>query len=184
MLHHSFTISCAILSLSFSLFASAEVYKTVDKNGRVTYTDVPPANNAAKPIELKTINSIPAPAAIPTDNLNSHNTNPQAAAEYQVQILAPENGKTLLADERSITVSVSLNTNLQNGDQLAYKLDGAPLTTSTEMTYIIVEPPRGEHILTVDVVDTEGHSVAQSNAITVVVMRPLPKPKAAPVPKK
>lgn len=172
------------ISLLWGTFASAEVYKTVDKNGRVTYTDVPPPNTTPKPIELKTINSIPAPAAIPTDNLNNPSNNTQAAAEYQVQVLAPENGKTLLADERSITVSVSLNGKLQNGDLLAYKLDGAILTTSSETTYIIVEPPRGEHILTVDVVDSEGHNLAQSNAITVVVMRPLPKQKATPTPKK
>lgn len=184
MFRHSFTISCAIISLSFSLFVSAEVYKTVDKNGRVTYTDIPPADTAAKPIELKTINSIPAPTAIPTDNLNRPNNNPQASGEYQVQILAPENGTTLMANERSITVSISVSPALDNGNLLAYKLDGETLTTSSEMTYIIAEPPRGEHILTVDVVDSEGISLAHSNAITVVIMRPLPKPKATPVPKK
>jgi hypothetical protein len=179
--------SLVIISLLLSLVcstASAEVYKTVDKHGRVTYTDVPPANTEAKPIELKTINSIPAPANVSTDNLNSHNNNNQPATEYQVQILAPENGKTLMPDERSITVNISVNTSLEDGDLFAYKIDGATLTTTSEMTYIIAEPPRGEHSLTVDVVDSEGKSLAQSNAITVVVMRPLVKQTATPVPKK
>lgn len=173
-----------LISLLWATTANAEVYKTVDKNGRVTYTDVPPADTNAKPIELKTINNIPAPAVINTDNLTNANNKPQEAAGYQVQIIAPENGKTLMADERSITVSVSINQNLQDGNLFAYKLDGATLTTSSEMEYIIVEPPRGEHTLTVDVVDNQGNNLAQSNAITVVVMRPLPKPKAPPVPKK
>ncbi len=173
-----------LISLLWATATSAEVYKTVDKNGRVTYTDVPPADTTAKPIDLKTINSIPAPAAIPTDNLNDTINNPQVSGEYQVQLLAPENGTTLMANERSITVSASVNPGLDNGDLLAYKLDGETLTTSSETTYIIAEPPRGEHILTVDVVDSEGNSLAQSNAVTVIIMRPLPKPKAAPVPKK
>jgi hypothetical protein len=179
-----YVVISLVLGMLFSIASSAEVYKTVDKNGRITYTDVPPADTQAKPIELKTINNIPAPAVINTDNLNNTNNKPQEAAGYRVQIIAPENGKTLMADERSITVSVSTNQNLQDGDLFAYKLDGATLTTSSEMEYIIVEPPRGEHTLTVDIVDNQGNNLAQSNAITVVVMRPLVKPKAPPVPKK
>lgn len=172
------------LILVFSNLATAEIYKTVDKNGRVTYTDVPPANTEAKPLELKAINSLPTPAVIPnTGSVNTSMYN-QALPEYHVQILAPENGKTLLADERSVTVSIDANQNLSNGDLFAYKMDGATLTTTQETTYTIIEPPRGEHSLTVEVVDLDGKSLAQSNAITLVVMRPLPKPKAVPVPKK
>lgn len=172
------------LILLLSSFASAEIYKTVDKNGRITYTDVPPANTDAKPLELKAINSLPTPAAIPNTGPIHANTNNQAPLEYRVQILAPENGKTLLADERSVTVSIGVNQNLSGGDLFAYKMDGSTLTTTQETTYTITEPPRGEHVLTVDVVDTEGNPLAQSNAITLVVMRPLPKQKAVPVPKK
>ena len=184
MLRNLLITASALTYLLAGSLAYAEVYKTVDKNGRVTYTDVPPANTDAKPVELKTINNIPAPAAIPTDNLNTNNINPQTSSEYQVQILAPENGKTLLVDERSISVSVSLSVNLKDGDLFAYKLDGAAVGNSRENTYIIAEPPRGEHILTVDIVNKEGVSLAQSNTVTVFVMRPLSKPEATPVPKK
>lgn len=172
----------ASLILVLSSLASAEIYKTIDKNGRVTYTDVPPANTEAKPLELKSINSLPTPVAIPHTNHN--NTSNNDPLEYQIQITAPENGTTLLADERSVSVSISINPSLNDGDLFAYKIDGDTVTTTQEMTYTIVEPPRGEHVLTVDVVDTEGNSLAQSNAITLVVMRPLPKQKAVPVPKK
>ena len=89
-----------------------------------------------------------------------------------------------MADERSVTVAVSLNQNLNDGDLFAYKIDGDTLTTTQEMSYTIVEPPRGEHSLTVDVINPDGEILAQSNAITLLVMRPLPKQKAVPVPKK
>jgi hypothetical protein len=174
----------ASLILALSSFASAEIYKTVDKNGRITYTDVPPANTEAKPLELKTINSLPTPTAMPHTSPINATTNNKAPPEYRIQILAPENGTTLLANERSVVVSIVTNQNLSNGDLFAYKLDGSILTTIPDTTYTITEPPRGEHILTVEVVDTEGKPVAQSNAITLLVMRPLPKQKAVPVPKK
>ncbi len=176
--------SSLLLSLFLSCGSTAEIYKTVDKNGRVTYTDVPPANTEAKPIELKAINNLPTPTAMPYSGPINASPNNQALPEYHVQILAPENGKTLLADERSVSVSIGANQNLRDGDLFAYKMDGSTLTTTQETTYTITEPPRGEHVLTVDVVDADGNSVAQSNAITLVVMRPLPKHKAVPVPKK
>ena len=181
--HLLITVSL-ILGLTLNSLATAEIYKTVDKNGRVTYTDVPPANTEAKPLELKTINSLPTPAVIPNTTPTNAGTNNQAPPEYNVQILAPENGTTLMADERSVSVSISLNQNLNNGDLFAYKLDGDILTTTQDMTYTITEPPRGEHSVTVDVVDPNGKSLAQSNAITLLVMRPPAKQKAVPVPKK
>jgi len=184
MPRHSLIAASLILCFISSSLSAAEIYKTVDKNGRVTYTDVPPANTEAKPVELKTLNSLPTPAAIPYNNYNNNQANTQDSLEYQVQIVAPENGTTLMADERSVTVSVNLNQNLNDGDLLAYKLDGATLATTAETTYTIVEPPRGERILTVDIVTPEGKSLAQSNAITLLVMRPLVKQKVVPVPKK
>ncbi len=183
MSRHLLIASSLILSLSLSSLVIAEIYKTVDKNGRITYTDVPPANTDAKPLELKTINSLPSPAVIPNTSPRYSSVSDDAN-EYQVQITAPENGTTLLADERSVTVSISIEPSLNDGNLLAYKINGDTLTTTQETTYTIVEPPRGEHSLTVDVIDSEGKTLAQSNAITLLVMRPLPKQKAVPVPKK
>lgn len=171
----------ASLILLLSVEAMAEVYKTVDKNGRVTYTDVPPADTNAKPIELKSINSLPTPPPVVSDPGPAP---AQAAVEYRVDIIAPENGKTLMPHERSVTVSLGVNPGLQNGDRFAYKLDGNTIQTSSEMSYTIVEPPRGEHVLTVAVVSSEGEILAQSNAVTLLVMRPLVKQPTAPVPKK
>ena len=89
-----------------------------------------------------------------------------------------------MANERSVDVSVEVNQGLQDGYKLAYKLDGNTLHSGVETTYTISEPPRGEHVLTVEVVNAEGKSLAQSNAITLLVMRPLVKQNVVPVPKK
>ena len=176
-----YVVTSLVVGILISLVSYAEVYKTVDKNGRVTYTDVPPENTSAKPIELKSINSIPAPPVVPMD---SPAPAPEVQAEYKVEILAPENGKTLMANDRSVEVSVAVSQGLQDGHKLAYKLDGNTIHTSLEMTYTIVEPPRGERVLTVDVVNGQGKSLAQSNPVTLLVMRPFVKQNVAPVPRK
>jgi hypothetical protein len=175
-----FALFGLILSLLSSSYVTAEIYKTVDKNGRITYSDVPPPNTDAKPIELKSINTTP-PLRPEYDY-----TPPvaQSAPTYEVRLLAPVNGTTLLANERSVTISVGLNQELQNNDLLAYKIDGNILTKTTEPSFTLNEPPRGEHSLTVDVINNQGKSLAQSDAVTLVVMRPLVKQTTTPVPKK
>lgn len=182
MLRFYFTFTALIFSLFFSNIATAEIYKTVDKNGRITYSDTPPPNTNAKPVELKPINTTPAVVATP--NYTPTPTQNMDSPPYQVQLIAPINGTTLMPNERSVTLSASLNQNLQNGDVFVYKIDGEIITKTTEFSYSYNEPPRGEHSLTVEVVNTEGTTLAQSNAINLSVIRPLVKQKSNPAPKR
>lgn len=40
------------LALAFAPAAAAQLYKHVDKDGKITYTDTPPANADAKPVHI------------------------------------------------------------------------------------------------------------------------------------
>ena len=172
------------LSTLITPLASADVYKTVDKNGRTVYTDTPPANSNAKPIELQTTNTIPSlsrqesapaePIAAPTQDLSN----------YQIEIISPANGTTLMPDERTLEVSVSMNQNIQGDMQLAYKIDGITRYSGTEMTTTLTDIPNGEHTLTVDLVDSDNQSFAKSNAVKVLALRPIFKQKTPTVPTK
>ena len=171
----------ALFSLGCALCVSAEVYKTVDKNGHVTYTDVPPADNQGKPVELKSINTLPKPPDIPIQ------TPPPVTPtqEYQVQILSPANGTTLLASERSVDITAGLNgLSLPEGMSLAYKLDGNLIKQTGETLITLNDPPAGEHKITVELLDNENEMLAQSEAVTLLVMRPIFKQPNVTVPKK
>jgi hypothetical protein len=171
---------CALTVLLFAHPLAAEIYKTVDKQGRIVYTDQPPANTQAKIVELPSINSLP-----PTQVTPAYNTAPNAGAlelHYQVNISSPVSGVTLQADERNLAVAVGLDQALQTGDMLAYFLDGVLLEKTTNLTITLVEPPRGEHKLHVEVMSKYGKSLGQSAPVTIVVMRPIAKPKPIPKP--
>ena len=56
---HFFSISLVLL-LIFGHPVMAQVYKTVDENGNVVYTDQPPADGS-RPIKLKELSVIEAP---------------------------------------------------------------------------------------------------------------------------
>jgi hypothetical protein len=160
---------------------AAEIYKTVDKNGHVTYTDTPPPNTSAKPVELKSLNTTPAITPGPEYTPPAAPIDPEG---YSLNLLAPENGKTLMPNERSVMISVNLNPALQDDDLLAYKLDGKVIAKTNETSYNLVEPPRGEHSISVAVVDRKDQELAQSDAVTLMVMRPPIKQQQGPVPKK
>jgi hypothetical protein len=185
MRRHSVTAICLLLCLTLSTLSNAEVYKTVDKYGRVTFSDVPPPDSDAKPIELKPINTLPPTETSPIKTvIIGTSTTPQAMPGYEINITAPENGTTLMANERSVTVSINLNQDLHEGDLLAYKIDGDTIEKTAEHSITLNEPPRGEHAITVEVVDSDEKSLAQSDAVTLLVMRPLVKQTATPTPKK
>lgn len=174
------SIVTLLLSLN-TAYVVAEIYKTVDKNGHVTYTDTPPPNTSAKPVELKSLNT--TPGVTTSGNYEMPNISYEAPS-YSLSLVAPENGKTLMPNERSVTISVNINPVLQDGDLLVFKLDGKPVMKTDETVYELVEPPRGEHSITVSVVNSEGKELAQSEAATIFVMRPPIKHQQAPVPKK
>lgn len=160
--------------------ASAEVYKTVDKQGRVTYTDTPPAKTTPKAVELPSINTMPGTQA--TAIPSSDNSQPPATADYQLEITNPSNGTTLLPEERSVNISVNLNPALGEGMQLAYYLDGTLIEQTTQLGISLNEPPRGEHKLSAAVLDDEGKTLVQSQTVTIVVMRPMLQKKPSDTP--
>ncbi|RYZ86782.1 MAG: DUF4124 domain-containing protein [Proteobacteria bacterium] len=167
------------LSLAFSLSvtlcvmiattATAEVYKTVDKQGRVTYTDLPPSDTKAKVVELPVINTVPE-----TKPTQSVSTSTPVAPDivYQLTIVAPEDGTNLTPGDRNVDISVSVSPGLNNGLMLSYFLNDSLIERTTESTITLTEPPRGEHQLTVEVTDEEGKSFGKSPAVTIVVLRP------------
>jgi hypothetical protein len=173
---------CSIISLLAVQVVQAEIYKTVDKQGRIVYSDQPPVNGNAKIVELPSINSLP-PAAMTPDVSTAPDEAP-ADVSYQLSILNPASGVTLQADERSLDVFVSLDPALQEGHLLVYFLDGNVLEKTTSSNITLTEPPRGEHKLHVEVMSKYGKSLGQSQPVTIIVLRPIAHQKPGKVPRK
>ena len=154
---------------------AAEIYKTIDKQGRVVYTDRPPAHVNAKIVELPSINALPAPQYIPNDN-----SVPNAVAvddSYQINVINPVSGVVLSDDKPDFSISVNLNRALEPGHVLVYFLDGYIVGKTTERAISVLAPSRGEHKLHVDVMNKYGKSLGQSDPITLVVQRPAARKK-------
>lgn len=88
-------------SLAWSGLALAEVFKSVDSNGRVTYSNTPSSN--ADKVELAPLNTIPAPkrkpqVATPADFPKVDNDTQRKRDELRRKILVDE----LAAEQRQL----------------------------------------------------------------------------------
>ena len=161
---------CALLSVSIACYATAEVYRVINENGTVTYTDNPPAGDpSVESVDLPTINTQSAPA-IPT-------TVKKVAAEEQtgyqkIAILTPTQGSTIPPGHQEVTIQIALTPALQTGHLIQLLFNGqhyGPPSSST--TFHIGSLVRGEHSIKAHILDSKNNIVGQSNSITIYVKR-------------
>src|SRR5262245_1832375 len=130
-----------ILCLLLPLTCFADIYKVVDANGNVTYTDKPTSNNAV-PVTIPKGNTAPATPqqkSLPdvTDTNTSTTvttTNQDTKKPYtQFAISSPQDQDTL---QNQPTLSVKLNVvpALQEGDVIQVYVDGGPIGNAEHQT--------------------------------------------------
>jgi hypothetical protein len=152
--------------------ASAQVYRVVDENGNVTFTDRPPEN--AERVEVGPTNTAPPPA---TDLYPTPAPKPADKADaesgYKVAITAPANETIIPRGPGNFSVTASVTPALGRGHKLQLLLDGQPRQDpQAGGSWALTNVFRGEHNLTVAVIDGDGKQLATSEPVTVFVFRP------------
>ena len=155
----------------YSLSAGAQVvYKHVDGDGNVSFTDQPPAD--AIRVEIQTPNS----AVAPSDSAYPRASRPKPkdeAAGYKLAISSPANATIIAKGPGNFPVSASLSPSLRPGHKLQLLLDGeARQPPQTGTRWSLSNVFRGEHRLEVAVLDDKGGEISRSGAIVVFVFRP------------
>lgn len=161
--------------------ALADVYKTVDKNGRVIYTDNPKDEKAQK-VELREINTVPGPPPVPQSTPADSFQSQPAAISYQIKIVSPRNDLIIPVGQRDLGIAITVTPQLEDGHLLVYFMDGELLEETTQTNIIVKDAPRGIHTLAVEAIDADGRSLGTSAPVSVSLMRPIIKKAAPPVP--
>lgn len=147
-----------------------QVYKWVDEQGVVHYTDKPPSDGAqpAKLPALQTYKEGTTPNLRKFDKPNAAATTEGSA---QLDIVTPAHDETFR--ERTVPVAVMVTPQLKAGQKLIYLLDGVPASAPTTQTsYALTEVDRGTHTVSVTVVDEAGNQYGSSAPVTVHVKPP------------
>ena len=156
----------------------AQVYKVVDEDGNVTFTDKPPADGS-KPIDLAPISIIEAP---------TYEKAPVAAEEDEAEkgmslgymrrvyrdfaITSPAQEESVWKPDGPIAVTWGARTDLQPGMKVTLYLDGKRHTTTAQPMVSLSGLDRGEHTLKAELRDSRNRVVTTSETITFFVRQP------------
>lgn len=173
MKFHYLLLCCVVMT------AQAEVYRLVDKNGNVIFSDQPHPD--AEKIEIDTLPSY-TPVAIP-ETLSEEQQEGDEVPRYKVTILTPANDETVRNNAGLVNINAKVTPPLDQdrNDQLTIKLDGQTLgEPSTSPNFTLSEVERGTHTVQVVVVDKDKKTIKSSKTITFHLQRIAVAPRRAP----
>ena len=160
--------------LALPLLASAQIYKTIDAAGNVSYSDTPPESGPSEQVKLRETNSTPAPEMTAPA---ASNTDPGQESEegeaYSVSIASPANETTIPMGPGNFSISASVEPALSQGALLQLYVDGSPSgNPQSSSSWTLTNVFRGAHDLKVAVVSNRNELLAESEAVRVYVLRP------------
>ena len=147
-----------------------QVYKWVDEQGVVHYTDKPPSDGA-QPAKLPALQTYKEGTNPNLRKFDKPNVPATTEGSAQIDIVTPAHDETFR--ERTVPVAVMVTPQLKAGQKLIYLLDGVPASAPTTQTsYALTEVDRGMHTVSVTVVDEAGNQYGSSAPVTVHVKPP------------
>lgn len=171
----------AAVALPFT--ANAEIYKYVDSNGVVRYTDKPPSKNA-KPLDLppvQTYTGVESGSSDASDDNELDSILLPTTVNYQgIVLTSPSADQVFSTGNPQVTASAQVEPGLQAGHRVVFLVDGLPFPapegeSSTELSGL----NRGSHTLQAVVMDSRDSIQAQSEPINFQMNQPsLQKPPA------
>jgi hypothetical protein len=163
----SFLCSCLLVLVASTTTQAAAIYKKVDADGNVTFTDVPPrAEETAETIDLESPNSFKAdvPDAGPQETTSVETTDANdavAAPEYTaLVIVSPTDDMAIRDNAGTIEVTTSLEPSLADNHVMRLLLDGAPVAETNQTgNFTLENVDRGTHELQAQVLNDTGDVV-------------------------
>lgn len=163
------TLTNLTLLASTSLFAS-EVYRVVDAEGGVTFTDSPAVNTQAETVDLPKINiaTPPPPRTIDDEDEVTGEEVPYTSAH----ITQPLNNSTIPPGQTTVVVTLALEPALQEGHLAKLYINGrAQGSASASTTFSVSNLNRGKHTVYIEVLGSDKKRKTQTKAATFHVKR-------------
>jgi hypothetical protein len=151
-----------------------DVYKQVQPDGSIRYTDKPPSKGA-KPARLPPLSgTISATAGTSGSRVFYTEEALREAARFAVSIESPTPGQELRIGADRAVAAANVMPGLVTGFGLLYFLDGAAMTAEPVDKLSVLMPlmAPGAHKVSVAVLDAKGREVARSAETSFLVTAP------------
>ncbi len=180
MKDHSLRYSCSpvlVLLLVFAPQVFAEVYKTIDENGNVVYTDRQPGPDAS-PMVLPGLSVIspqkPAPPVIASSDPPTGTEAQQEVTSLRdlrrgyrdFAIVSPVQDQTIWGIGNEASIAWNTRYRLQQGMYVLIYVDGAALPPTTASVSTIGKLDRGEHTVYAELIDARKRNIARTEPVT------------------
>lgn len=180
----SFLSSCAAIAIALvisTVVASAVaggVYKVVDDQGNITYTDTPPAEITADEMVLPVINPISSPTLTPSpaaerSPISTDIETVMAFTGYSsVVMVAPLDGSLVRFDQPKLMAQLALTPALQADHLVQFYIDGSAYGRAIPAISLAIGGlERGSHRISARVLSSQGAVLAITEPVTVHVQR-------------
>jgi len=159
----------------------AEVYKIVDKNGNVSYTDQKPKDGSA-PIKLKPISVVESPGYEKPMTAKGIDGNAAQSNEMSIKtlrrhyadfaIVAPQAEASIWQPEAPVMLAWATKNPLQDGMQVTVILDGDELAPTRAPSVKLPDLDRGQHNVSAQLKDAKNRIVATADEVVFFIRRP------------
>ncbi len=164
--HRSLVTVVAVLAMSA---AATPVYKTVDGNGNVSYSDLPDIGAQTQELELPPVN---IQLALPPSPAAEELPAATAPPEYRLRIDWPEPDTTIPPGQLEVEARLQIEPALAPAHRVQWLVDDEPQGEPTTATALVLtQLTRGSHQLRAVVIDGVGAVCAQSEPVTIHVRR-------------
>lgn len=163
----------AVLLLVSGSVLATTVWKWVDKNGVVHYSDQPVPGAVEIKVSAQVYDA--SEATIPeTDRTPARPQSTQQPEYTSVEITSPTNEQTIVGTGGAVSVSIAVVPGMRSGHTLQVQMDGQVVSqpesraTSLQLTNVA----RGAHTLTASIVSIDGQVLMRSAPVTFFVQQP------------
>lgn len=162
------------ITLLLAAPVSAEIYRQVDAQGNVTYTDEPSDQSPAEAVEIKPVTTVTLPKldAVSEPEQLREKVETEGAAYSNVRFTAPEDDQAFHSGNGDVSFRVESSPSLKGGHKYEVTLDGQPVGQTTSGTVSVRNIDRGTHDAGVSIIDSSGVTIKTGDTISFTVHRP------------
>lgn len=175
---------CGLVLCLLSGGVSAEIYRSVDQDGNVVYSDQP--GQGGKKVQLPEISTY-EPKPIPPGTLTPTPAEAAPAAPApKLRFVQPGADETIFDNQGNLDVALRVEPPLKPDQRLALQLDGGTPTEIGTSSYHYSGLDRGTHTLQAWVVGHSGEPVGEQTSVTFHLRQASklfrkPTPRSGPV---
>ncbi|MDN6319326.1 MAG: DUF4124 domain-containing protein [Marinobacter sp.] len=151
---------------------TAEVYRNVDAQGNVTFSDEP--SKGAETVKVKPVTTVtlPKPKNVRETDKLREDVKREGSVYESVSFTHPEDEQAFHSGSGDVRFEMRSTPGLESGHKYEVTLDGQPVGQSTSGTVTVNNVYRGTHEAGIHIVDSNGVQIKTGSPVRFTVHRP------------